>query len=589
MLLLAVQGSSLLGYFWPEKAAAQLVVEIEALLGLLWLAALVAHTLRICRALGATRRLDALVPDLSEDVRTRPAEISTTEQAQSAFAARAAAARLDPDHPVAQHLQTIFAAGYCDSNLEVAELVRKTDEDVCRLDGFTRATIGLFVILGLLGTLFGVADAVRALTEAQKPEIRDFLGELRGAFAPSLLGVALSVLWVVLYALAAIPLRSRFRVLLRERTVRTWVPSLRLSTSQRLTEAAQLTLAAATKVVAFAAGIEENTDRWNRAVSASAEAAASISVAMTLMNNSVGTARQVVEETLADLGLKLQAFGIALGEWNSIKERIVEFQGAVAEFQRRQAETGDQIRDHALRLAETTGTLRKELKESLDGLTGAAGSLFGPVSDAARNLEAVGADFAGACVGLLDGLQVEVASQVKTLEAAHQQNLDAVREFFATMTGELRAKGEDLARQLQNLKEPFENAAGNLRDVSAASVTQWNTMIQDFNRRIDNLIIAIRESRPTGPTPLPQPFWDNRRWEELMTRLGELRATPSFQPVVDKLGSVAAELDQIRELLRGLSPSQAPSSGPPRRLVPDFGVGEKVSTVSVRRGRRKDD
>jgi hypothetical protein len=178
------------------------------------------------------------------------------------------------------------------------------------------------------------------------------------------------------------------------------------------------------------------------------------------------------------------------------------------------------------------------------------------------------------------------------LQSAHQQSLNAVKGFFDTMSAEMRTKGEDFVRQLQNLKEPFENAAGNLRDASTTSVIQWNTMIQDFNRRVDILITAIRETHAATPLPPPlppEPFLNAQRWEDLMEQLSKLQAQPGTQAMVDALSRVYAQLGRIGELLSNVSLVPSSSSNPPRRLVPEIVVGEKIPTVALPRGRRRDD
>jgi hypothetical protein len=587
MIFLAVEWAPFLEYFWPEKPAARFVVEIELILAAAWLVILLWHVARICRAFAITQKLDAFTPELATEVITCPPDRLSFEEAERVFTAHISSTQISRRHPVAVHLQAILTSGYCDSALEVPELVRKTEEEVCRLDGFLRSTIGLFIILGLFGTLFSVADAILMLTSAQRPEIKDFLTELKGAFAPSLLGVAISILWVILQATVAYPLRSRFRVRLRERTVCVWITRLRPSTSQRITEAARHTLDAAGKVVAFAAEIEENSERWSRAVGSSSEAATTIAAAMGEMNAAVGSSRTVVETTLSELERKLQGFSTALGEWNSIRDRIAEFQAAVTQFQQHQAETENRIRDIAIYLASTTGEIHSGLKQSLNELQSATASLFVPVSAAADKLTDIGAGFTTTSAGLLDGLKTELASQISTLQSAHQQSLAAVQGFFNAMSEVLRAKDEIFVRQMQNLKEPFETAAGNLRDASSTAIIQWNTMIQDFNRRSDNLIAAIRETRLTIPPPPPaEPFLSDQKWEQLLAHIAELRA-PAPQPAADRMSAVCAELARIRELLANVTLAPAAPRG--RQPVPDYGVGEKVPTVTLPRGRRRDD
>lgn len=175
---------------------------------------------------------------------------------------------LDKRSPITKHLQTIFLAGWDESRLEVGELINHTTSILFRLNNLFRSVLAVFIVIGLLGTLFGLADSLTKLSPALKASMANeasiekneesaanetatensermtealggLLDKMKGALAPSIWGIIFTIGGVILYSFylqyACHPIKS----VLEQLTLTIWVPQLYPTTSQKLIQTLQ--------------------------------------------------------------------------------------------------------------------------------------------------------------------------------------------------------------------------------------------------------------------------------------------------------------------------------------------------------------
>lgn len=266
-------------YIWPDNPIAQwIVVGLLVLFGL-WLFLLLLNLARSLYYRSQIRRCEDVSgllqrPAAHEGTGAAP---SFSFEGEKIFDAYRESKGLREENLVARHLHAIFAAGWNESQLDARALVKNTADGFFRAHGLHRALLSVFIVLGLLGTLFGLADALSLLAEALRggaqvdneklnQGLQNLLGALKGAFGPSILGVLLTVVGVVLFALylrfIAVPLGSA----LERATLTLWVPELVPTASQKLLDKLQLSerqmqrsFEAAQKVADFAEDVQHKT------------------------------------------------------------------------------------------------------------------------------------------------------------------------------------------------------------------------------------------------------------------------------------------------------------------------------------------
>ena len=162
---------------------------------------------------------------------------------------------LRKDSSIAKHIKTVFLAGWDESRLEVSELINHTSNNLFRWNGLFRSVLAVFIVIGLLGTLFGLTDSLTDLSPALKESaaietptensermtqaLGNLMDNIKGAFAPSIWGIFFTVLGVILYGIylqfACHPVKS----ILERLTLTVWVPQLYPTTSQKFIQTIQ--------------------------------------------------------------------------------------------------------------------------------------------------------------------------------------------------------------------------------------------------------------------------------------------------------------------------------------------------------------
>ena len=170
--------------------------------------------------------------------------------------------------PIAKHLKAIFLAGWDETRLEVGELINHTTSELFKWNNLFRSMLAVFIVIGLLGTLFGLADSLTKLSPALKASMVNeapiegnqessangnttensdrmtqalggLLDKMKGALAPSIWGIIFTVGGVILYSFylqyACHPVKS----VLEQLTLTIWVPQLYPTTSQKLVQTLQ--------------------------------------------------------------------------------------------------------------------------------------------------------------------------------------------------------------------------------------------------------------------------------------------------------------------------------------------------------------
>jgi len=271
----------ILDYLTPENPIAQLIIYLLLALFLIWCALLVLSLVRHllywsqinrCRDVGGLRAQQTTLED------EQPESVLHSQQAGAEiFQAFQQDKRLQENGPITRHLSAIFEAGWNESQLDARGLVKITTDELFRVNSLHRPLLSIFIILGLLGTLFGLADTLASLdtllhgnsslnNDILGQSLQRLLGTLESAFAPSIWGVSLTVLGVLIFAfymrVIALPLSG----LLERMTLTVWIPQLVPTASQKLLDKLQLSehqmqrsFEAAQEVAEFAESIKEKT------------------------------------------------------------------------------------------------------------------------------------------------------------------------------------------------------------------------------------------------------------------------------------------------------------------------------------------
>jgi len=201
-------------YLYPTEYSAQLIVAIQFGSFFLWLIALGYFMIRDLRLKNEIEMFD---PNVDDDVGNKVAKVSS--------------------RPLFEHLDALRDSGRTNTPLDISGLIRNTSNRLTSNRGWLRSVLSLFIVLGLLGTLWGLASSLSHLSilspgqnqitnENLAQGLNVLLSKLGGAFAPSIWGVFFTIVGVVIFSIylrtASIPLINS----LESKTLISWAPVL---------------------------------------------------------------------------------------------------------------------------------------------------------------------------------------------------------------------------------------------------------------------------------------------------------------------------------------------------------------------------
>ena len=279
--------------------------------------------------------------------------------------------------PISNHLKAIFLAGWDETRLEVSELINHTTSALFKWNNLFRSMLAVFIVIGLLGTLFGLTDSLTRLSpvlnervanqtsiensdleesvvnEAPKENnermtkaLSDLFNDIKGAFAPSILGIIFTILGVILYGIylqsACHPVKS----ILERLTLTVWVPQLYPTTTQKLNQTLQQSESQIQKGFETAAQfsesvqkVEDNISEFNESLAQAGAITQPLSDSVTQINKAasdIGTAADTLNTSFAE---NLDTFS---KEFTSSVTHLTGFQDEIRNLHQHFQEATDQ-------------------------------------------------------------------------------------------------------------------------------------------------------------------------------------------------------------------------------------------------------
>lgn len=467
----------ILEYLTPENQIAVVLIYSLLVLFGFWFVVLLLSFVRLLRYRSEIKSCED-VSEIAEDTSNGvAATISALDE--KGFRAFQEARRLNDTSPITKHLKSVFEAGRHESQLDIRGLIKNTSDELLRSNGLLRSLLSIFIILGLLGTLFGLADTLASLdallhgsarlnNDVLGQSLQRLLGTLKSAFAPSIWGVSLTVVGVLLLALyfrvVALPLAG----LLERLTLTVWVPQLIPTKSQRLLATLQITeqqvqksFVAAQQVAKFAEGIQEKTGRFGETL----DNAATTLHRMTKVSGHLDDfSRNFIEgvKILAPFQQDLRSLYEQVADESkafhaSVQSSIVESKGFRTDMQQ-------QLNSQHEQVTKMLGGLRSYEAAYIDnrqGIDEKLGLVLVEARNAFESLSHRNEEIASSLdVGLGKPLRESLAQNLGDIEKEMQTNLAAVAESLQVQLGVLNER-------MGRLDEPLNKTAIKVGDTFA--------------------------------------------------------------------------------------------------------------------------
>lgn len=521
-------------YLSPANAIALVIVICLFCFFIAWLGGLITYWIRLSRKkvqIENNQDIQPLVTARQERDRGRDDNEAETD-ANPVFQNFCEQRSLSKNPFISKHLKAIFLAGWNESRLEVSELINHTTSNLFRWNSLLRSVLAIFIVIGLLGTLFGLTDslvqlapALRASSETQTPTengetsaaadansensrqmtkaLSDLMDDIKGAFAPSIAGVFFTVLGVILYGIflrfACHPVKST----LEQSTLTVWVPQLYPTTSQKLIQTLQESEAqmrsgyeTAVRVDGLVENIHTNVDEFSESLTQAKaitkplaesgtkinDAASSISTAAAELNKgfteSLNDFADVLNrgflQGLSEFSDKFTASVTQLtGFQDKIRELHQEFQQAANEKLDQHAEKVDQQNQNLVQASDALGEVLNALKDYETAYI-----------DSRKQID--------------ETLKAFISKATETNTNIYKENREWFEKMNADNHKQISGMQERLEDNLQTLKQNLVNELKNVSSGLAESLGNFqealDSKLEVLNERLENFDAPLKET-----------------------------------------------------------------------------------------------
>lgn len=344
---------------------------------------------------------------------------------------------LNEQASVTKHLKTIFLAGWNESRLETSELINNTSSNLFKWNGIFRSVLAVFIVIGLLGTLFGLTDSLTQLSPALEAGVTEdasadnnekmtkalslLLGEMKSAFAPSILGIFFTIIGIIIYnaflQIVCQPIKSTLERL----TLTVWIPQLYPTTSQRLIQTLQESEAqmrsgyeTAKRVGDLVGNIQGNISEFDKNLQRANAVTEPLNEAVTQVKETANTLKVFSDKFTEDVtritGFQDEIRNIHKGFQNVVNEKLKSQNQNISE---------------TLTALNKTITSHHQIDDGLKKLLESIQTQNAPIKDAAEQMRGLYQNMIEKTNNTIGTLQVELRTQ----NNRYADQLQAVREL----------------------------------------------------------------------------------------------------------------------------------------------------------------
>ena len=415
--------------------------------------------------------------------------------------------------PVTKHLKAIFLAGWDENRLEVSELINHTTSNLFRWNNLFRSVLAVFIVIGLLGTLFGLTDSLTDLSPALKESavietptensermtqaLGDLMDDIKGAFAPSIWGIIFTIAGVILYGIylqiACHPVKS----ILEQLTLTAWVPQLYPTTSQKLTQTLQQSESQIQKGFETAAQFSESVGTVQSNISEFNESLTQASAITQPLSNSVAQINKAASDISTAANVLNTGFTESLNKFSGVlntgfKEILdkfsKEFASSVTHLTGFQAE----IRSLHQQFQEASNRKLDQQTEKLDDQNENIARVVEAIGQILNALKSYETTYINSREEISKELQEFINKATETNTSIYEEN----REWFEKINNANKQQLEtELGKVEQTLKNQLDALATGLAQNLENVQHSLDSGLTTLNDRLENFDTPLKENR----------------------------------------------------------------------------------------------
>ncbi len=413
---------------------------------------------------------------------------------------------------ITKHLRTIFFAGWNESRLEVSELINHTISNLFRFNNLFRSVLAIFIVIGLLGTLFGLTDSLTGLSPALRESstnetstensermtqaLGDLMDNIKGAFAPSIWGIIFTVLGVIVYGIylqiACHPVKS----VLERLTLTVWVPQLYPTTSQKLMQTMQKSESQMQKGFETAAQFSDsvqkvhgNIDEFNESLSHAIAITQPLSDSVTQINKAasdISTAADVLNTGFTE---SLDKFS---SDFASSVTQLTGFQDEIRNLHQQFQEEANQNLNQFQNAANHKFDLQTE---KIDGQNENITKVIEAIDQTLNALKSYETTYIDSHQKISTELQEFISKATETNTSIYTEN----RKWFEEINDTNKQQFSDIQNQLNT---ELGNVQQTLNDQLGTLVNKLDTNLSDLQNSLNGRLDTLNDRLENFDTPL---------------------------------------------------------------------------------------
>lgn len=434
---------------------------------------------------------------------------------------------LNTRSPISKHLKAIFLSGWYETRLEVGELINHTTADIFKWNNLFRSMLAVFIVIGLFGTLFGLADSITGLAPALKERaaneisidnndseehaanenstennkkmtqaLRGLLDKMKGALAPSIGGIFFTILGVILYGIflqsACHPVKSS----LERMSLTVWVPQLYPTTSQKLMQTLQKSESQMQKGFDTAAQFSDsvqkvhgNIDEFNESLTQAIAITQPLSDSVTQINKAATEISSAADVLNTDFTENLNKFS---EKFSSSVTHLTGFQDEIRNLHEQFQEEANQKLNQ---FQEETNQKFDLQTEKLDDQNENITKVIEAIDQNLEALKSYETNYINSREQIGEELKEFINKATETNTSIYSEN----REWFEEIN---EANKQQFSEMQDKLNTELGHVQQTLNDQLGALVNELETNLSDLQNNLNDRLDALNDRLENFDTPL---------------------------------------------------------------------------------------
>lgn len=458
---------------------------------------------KLGRSWSRIRREEAIIqalraPEVVKELEEYRREANLQESSPQSFLRQLAdQEEIAGDSDVLRHVLSLMEAGIEGARLEVRQRLSSAIDKIFSYNARLKAILSIFIVIGLLGTLYGLAEALATLSannllNFEPSVVQTLLGRLETALAPSIWGVFFTIVGVSVYGYYLNAVCQPVKTKLEHATLEEWVPALYPTKSQRAEETLQQArdqlkenVEAAERVATFAERVDEDLEDFDERIR--------------LATNFFGRFSDAVEglpETTEEFQRAMDGVNTLQTQLKEVFARLDERQQSLNELLERLEERDQKIRDKLGDLESLKKQWRDHLSETQDNLR----SVTSSTEDALDRLQDQNEEVVRSLSDPIVTELKDVASKLTELDESMHEGLREVKRSLNNIEDPVSGSAERIERIANTFSDSLHETVSGVKseferrnNLNAESSSQ----IERLNENLEDLISEQREIKNT--------------------------------------------------------------------------------------------